>query len=101
MPKESRQQKSSKLLPVITRQKKPKSASLTGNSQSLDSGTADISANQKVSESVANQRLRKSDGVKHDRKETSESVNKFGSEKVNSVLIIFAFPELKNFMTVI
>ena len=74
MPKDSRQQKSSKkLLPVITRQKKPKSASVVGNSQShsFDSGTAnqhsDHTANQKVSDSKVNQLLRNLYGVKQDR----------------------------------
>ena len=61
MPKDSRQQKSSKkLLPVITRQKKPKPVSTAGNSQShsFDSGAAnqhsDYSSSQKVSNQKAN-----------------------------------------------
>ena len=83
MPKESRPN-SSKLLPVITRQKKSKSYPVTSYSQSYPSDSApanqhsDVSANNKGGvDSAANQKWKKIEGLKQDRKESVEGTNKY------------------------
>ena len=82
--------RSSKLLPVITRQKKSKSVPISGNSpshspdsSSVASQHCDVSASHKgVDSATANHKSRKIEGVKQDRREVVEGTNKSSIEKV-------------------
>ena len=82
--------KSSKLLPVITRQKKSKPITVSGNSQSHSSESTTANQHSELSTShraidsaAANQRSRKSDGVKQDRKEGVDGSSRSYTEKVS------------------